>query len=91
MYPFFARRLYQGARNHKLGSLVNFKKIPTDGTLHRALADSEMTAKLWLMMLDDTRNQYEMSSISFQLMQQLSRKSKRAVHTFLTGRQAGKS
>ena len=84
-----ARRLYQDAPNHKLGSLVHFKNIPTDGVFHRALADSEMTAKLWLMMLDDIRNQYERSSISFELMQQLSRKPKRAVHAFLTGRQTG--
>jgi DNA polymerase-3 subunit epsilon len=49
------------------------------------LADSELTAKLWLMMLEDIRNQYEMSSISFQLMQQLSRQPKGAVHAFLAG------
>lgn len=80
-----ARRVYQDAPNHKLGSLVHFKKIPTDGVFHRALADSEMTAKLWLMMLEDIHNQYEMSSISFQLMQQLSRQPKGAVHAFLAG------
>jgi DNA polymerase-3 subunit epsilon len=85
-----ARRLYQDAPNHKLGSLVHFKKIPTDGVFHRALADSELTAKLWLMMLEDIRNHYEMSSISFQLMQQLSRKPKGAVHAFLTGLKLGR-
>jgi len=54
-----------------------------DGVFHRALADSEMTAKLWLKMLADITSQYEISPISFQLMQQLSRKSKDAVHRFL--------
>jgi DNA polymerase-3 subunit epsilon len=78
-----ARRMYQDAPNHKLGSLVAFKNIPTDGVFHRALADSEMTAKLWLRMLADITSQYEISPIPFQLMQQLSHKSKDAVHRFL--------
>ena len=33
-----ARRVYQNAPNHRLGSLVKFKNIPTDGVFHRALA-----------------------------------------------------
>lgn len=78
-----ARRLYPDAPNHQLGSLVAFKKIPTDGVFHRALADSEMTAKLWLTMLGDIRERYRMSSVSFQLMGQISRKPKGAVHHFL--------
>jgi len=78
-----ARRLYQDAPNHKLGGLVEFKNIPNDGVFHRALADSEMTTKLWLMMLEDINDRYELSPISFQLMQQLSRKPKGSVHRFL--------
>jgi DNA polymerase III subunit epsilon len=78
-----ARRVYQDAPNHKLGSLVAFKNIPTDGVFHRALADSEMTARLWLMMIDDIRDRYGVPDISFQLMQQVSRKPKGAVHRFL--------
>ena len=78
-----ARRLYQDAPNHKLGSLVEFKNIPTDGVFHRALADSEMTTKLWLMMLEDISDQYDLSPISFPLMQQLSRTPKASVHRFL--------
>lgn len=80
-----ARRLYQEAPNHKLGSLVEFNNIPTDGVFHRALADSEMTTKLWLKMLDDIKNQYDIPSISFPLMQQLSRKPKHTVRSFLGG------
>ncbi len=86
-----ARRLYQDAPNHKLGTLVRVKNIPTDGVFHRALADSEMTAQLWLRMLEDIRCQYDRSSISFQLMQQLSRKPKGAAHTFLLGHQCVRS
>ncbi len=81
-----ARRVYQDAPNHKLGSLVRFKNIPTDGVFHRALADSEMTAKLWLMMLDDISEQYNIAPISFPVMQQLSRKSRGSVCNFLNSR-----
>lgn len=79
-----ARRLYQDAPNHKLGGLVEYKQIENDGVFHRALADSEMTAKLWLQMLDDMRNEHNISDPSFTLMQDLSRKPKAQVNRFLS-------
>ena len=79
-----ARRLYQEAPNHKLGGLVHYKNIPTDGVFHRALADSEMTVKLWLLMLSDIREQYGLAPVSFKLMQKLSKQPKRSVHNFLS-------
>ena len=81
-----ARRVYPQAPNHKLGSLVAYKNLPTDGVFHRALADSEMTAQLWLRMLDDILDRYPLPALSFPLMQQLSRQSKGAVHQFLSKR-----
>ncbi|EAS41086.1 3'-5' exonuclease [Photobacterium profundum] len=78
-----ARRLYQNAPNHKLGSLVAYKNIDHDGVFHRALADSEMTAKLWLQMLEDLQNQFHIPQPSFALMQQVSKKTKAAAPTFL--------
>jgi len=77
-----ARRLYQNAPNHKLGGLVEFKSIPTDGVYHRALADSEMTAKLWLIMLDDIVDRYDISP-TFAMMQKLSREPKASVGRLL--------
>ena len=41
-----ARRICQQAPDHKLGTLVDFMNIPIEGVFHRALYDSEMTAKL---------------------------------------------
>jgi len=79
-----ARRLYQQAPNHKLGGLVEYKKIPTDGVFHRALADSEMTAKLWLTMLEDLRTQYNIEQPSFTLMQRLARQPKANTARFLS-------
>jgi DNA polymerase-3 subunit epsilon len=78
-----ARRVYPDAPNHKLGTLVEFNHLPSDGTFHRALADAEMTAHLWLGMLNDIRRGYRIESISFSLMQDLSRVSKAAVPGFL--------
>jgi DNA polymerase-3 subunit epsilon len=78
-----ARRVYPDAPNHKLGTLVEFNHLPSDGTFHRALADAEMTAHLWLGMLNDIRRGYRIESISFSLMQNLSRVSKAAAPGFL--------
>jgi len=71
-----ARRVYPDAPNHKLGTLVEFNRIPNEGNFHRALADAEMTARLWLGMLNDIRIGYCMESISFALMQELSQVSR---------------
>ncbi|MEH6358155.1 MAG: 3'-5' exonuclease [Pseudomonadales bacterium] len=79
-----ARRLYQNAPNHKLGTLVAFKNIANDGVFHRALADSEVTAKLWLMMLEDMNDQFELSSIPFAQMLKLAKTPKASVNKFLT-------
>ncbi|MBU0991622.1 MAG: 3'-5' exonuclease [Proteobacteria bacterium] len=81
-----SRRIYQNAPNHKLESLVRFMNIETDGTFHRALADSEMTAKLWLMILEDIRNRYAISELPFSLIQSLSRTSKTTVNRFLSSK-----
>lgn len=77
-----ARRIYQQAPDHKLGTLVKFMNIPVEGVFHRALYDSEMTAKLWLSMLDDVCNRYVLSAIDFGLMQKLGKTPKHAVDKF---------
>ncbi|PVZ69614.1 3'-5' exonuclease [Pelagibaculum spongiae] len=78
-----ARRLYQQAPNHKLGTLVEYKQLPTDGTYHRALADAEMTAYLWLQMLQDIQGQYPIEQIPFSLLQKLAKKPKGQVSSVL--------
>ena len=80
-----ARRIYQQAPNHKLGTLVAYMNIPVEGTFHRALYDSEMTTKLWLSMLDGIGRQYELTEIPFKLMQKLTKMPKHAVHRLLDG------
>jgi len=85
-----ARRVYPQAPNHKLGTLVQYRDIPTDGTFHRALADAEMTAGLWVGMLNELRDRYALEAVSFPVMQALTRVSSAAVDDFMGGRQQGR-
>jgi DNA polymerase-3 subunit epsilon len=78
-----SRRLYQAAPNHKLGTLINYKGISSTGSFHRALYDSEMTAKLWLAMLDDIQKQAGVDEVPFSLVQKLAKTPKANVSKFL--------
>lgn len=77
-----SRRLNQEAPSHKLGDLVRYMNIDNDGVFHRALADSQMTAKLWLLMLEDMQQQ-GIHQPSFSLMQKVSKTSKAAIGKLL--------
>ncbi len=77
-----ARRIYQDAPNHKLGTLVRYTNIPSDGVFHRALYDSEMTARLWLCMLDEIEIRYQAAAIPFVLMQRLTKTPRHGVGRF---------
>ena len=74
-----ARRIFQQAPDPQLGSLIEFMNIPVAGVFHRALYDSEMTAKLWLAMLNNVRQRYVLSAIDFGLMQKLAKTPTHAV------------
>jgi len=78
-----SRRLYQDATNHKLSTLVRYANIPSDGDFHRALYDSEMTAKLWLAMLEHINSHYGLSAIPFTLTQKLTKTLKHNVSKVL--------
>ncbi len=53
-----SRRLYPHAPNHKLGSLVDFFRLPRTGQAHRAMADAEMAAELLARIQHDLRTQH---------------------------------
>ena len=78
-----SRRLYQTAPNHKLGTLINYKGIASNGSFHRALYDSEMTAKLWVAMLDDIQQQAGIDEVPFSLIQKLTKTTKANVGKLL--------
>jgi len=78
-----SRRLYPEAPNHKLETLVRYKKLKTDGVYHRALADAEMTGHLWIRMVDDLKRDYNFRTVPFNLMQRLSKVPKASAPAFL--------
>lgn len=74
-----SRRVYTEAPNHKLETLVRYKNLKTDGVHHRALADAEMTAHLWIQMIADIKANYHRREVPFGLMQQLGKTPKKKV------------
>ena len=48
-----SRRLYPSAANHRLGTLAALHRLPSAGRAHRALADAEVTAHLWVQVQHD--------------------------------------
>lgn len=82
-----ARRLYQAAPNHQLGTLVRYKQLPSDGTFHRALADAEMTGHLWLAMLADLQQEFGLNAPTFELLQKSPRKPKQMCRSFYANTQ----
>ena len=78
-----ARRVYPHILSHKLEALVRYKKLQTDGTFHRALADAEMTARLWTAMIEDIKRLYGMSAVSLDSIQKLSRISRAKARALL--------
>ena len=78
-----ARRVYQAAPNYKLGTLIDYLKIPADGDFHRALYDSEMTTKLWLSMLESLSSEYNITEIPFDLIKKLTKTPKKSVDSFM--------
>ena len=57
-----SRRLYPEAPNHRLGSLARLHGIVPTGRAHRALADAEVTAELWLRITDDVGRRFSASA-----------------------------
>ncbi len=78
-----SRRIYQAAPNHQLATLVNYANIESSGGYHRALYDSQMTAKLWLSLLDEIKHRYAVSNVPFELVQKLQKTPKKSVDGFM--------
>jgi len=78
-----SRRIYPDAPSHNLEALVRYANITTDGTFHRALADAEMTALLWVAMINELKTVHHLRQVSFDLMRRLSKISKAAAPGYL--------
>jgi len=79
-----SRRIFQDANSHKLGELVRFANIESSGEFHRALYDSEMTAKVWMKMLEDIGERYGLFDISFELIKKLTKTPKKGIDKLLS-------
>ena len=71
-----ARRLYPNVINYKLETLVRYKEIPVNGQFHRALADAEMAALLWVKLIEDLKSQFGFEYVSFDLMKKIGKMNK---------------
>jgi len=71
-----ARRIYPHIASHKLEVLVRYKNLPVSGVFHRALADAEMTAGLWMVMMEDLKKAIGLPQLSLDVVQNFSRLSR---------------
>ena len=74
-----SRRLYPQAPNHKLGSLVDFHRLPRFGQAHRALADAEMAAALLGQIRGDLRSRFGVTQAGHELLMKVQTCAKHAV------------
>jgi DNA polymerase-3 subunit epsilon len=66
-----ARRIYPDARNHKLNTLAHYMGLDWSGRHHRAMADVEMTTRLWCAMQQRIAHDYGLGSVPHRLMRDL--------------------
>jgi DNA polymerase-3 subunit epsilon len=78
-----ARRIYPDLLNYKLETLVRYKNLPRNGRFHRALADAEMTALLWLSITADLKQRYGFTDLPFDLLKKTAKTSREQVAAFL--------
>jgi DNA polymerase-3 subunit epsilon len=85
-----ARRVYPAAPDYKLGTLVRHLQLPSAARHHRALADAEMAAHLWVKMVSDIKQQHGLNAAPHEFLRvlqttpkaQIDRCIERAKHSF---------
>jgi DNA polymerase-3 subunit epsilon len=78
-----AKRIYPTAGSYKLSALLEHAKIQSTGSFHRALYDSEMTAKLWLAMLAELNLSHGLAHFTVAQAAKLSKTARSAVPVLL--------
>ncbi|MCM2349433.1 MAG: 3'-5' exonuclease [Bacteriovoracaceae bacterium] len=78
-----SRRIYDQTPNHKLQTLVEYKNIQVVGNFHRALADAEMTAHLWVKMKEDIEKKYKLDEVTFDFMFRFGKTGKKGLEKFV--------
>lgn len=78
-----SRRLYPGAPNHRLGTLVDMLGLPRAMRAHRAMADAEMAAHLWCRINRDLQTTYGISGVCHDLLTRVQRTPRAQLHHVL--------
>ncbi len=78
-----ARRLYQDAPSHALAELARHLDLRVNARLHRALADAELTSRLWLRCLADLTDCHGLTAPAFGLLRRLARVPRREMADWL--------
>ncbi|MDB5741884.1 MAG: DNA-directed polymerase [Polaromonas sp.] len=78
-----SRRLYPQAPNHKLGSLIDYHRLPRAGRAHRALADAEMAVGLLGQIQHDLQTRHRVARPDSALLLALQRCAKASLPTFI--------
>ena len=63
-----SRRLFPESPNHKLGTLVRTLQLPATGRYHRALADAEATAHLFIRLAGELKRRFSLDEIDHHLL-----------------------
>lgn len=61
-----SRRVFPEAPNHQLGTLVRFLQLPMSGQFHRALADAQATAHLFIRMQQAIQTKLNLQELTCQ-------------------------
>ena len=72
-----ARRLFPQAPNHKLATLVSALRLPSSGRFHRALADAECTAHLFIRLQQEVTRVFGVEGCDCGLLERMQRANKR--------------
>lgn len=83
-----ARRILPDAPRYRLSALAAHCGLAVQGGWHRALADAEATAQLWLYMEERLRRQYGLHETPFHLMDALTRLQRGKVPAWLRAQAA---
>lgn len=79
-----ARRLYPHMPNHKLATLAAALRLSASGAYHRALVDTEVTAKLFLRMHEDIQRNAQGAAVNATLLQKLQKTKASDLQTMLS-------
>ena len=66
-----SRRIFLAAPDYKLGTLVRHLQLPAAARSHRALADAEMAAHLWLRLVSDIKQQHGLATVPHEFLRTL--------------------